>query len=204
VAARNEQSIIKELLEKRINLLPDYIKKQRKNRKRFLYVVAVALLLVFGVGYYTTTIVAEIEAMKAETEAASYRISLLKEQQDQQALISILEEKITYKEDLLHTLQDQNESVSLILSMLDLSLPKGVVYNSISATNESEITIDGVSETYEQVADYIYNLKSTNHFDDVFLIGTNKATYVYSESNVAVTYYTYSISCEIGGDEYED
>lgn len=200
MAVKNEQAIIKELLEKRINLLPDHIIKKRKNRKRYFYAMALAGLVAVAVGTYTAQLASEIDALKAETEAASYRISLLKEQQDQQALIEILEEKIDYKEELLTALKDQNESVSLILGMVDLSLPQGVVYNSISANNEAEITITGASESYEQVADFIHNLKQTNHFDHVFLENSNKAIYTYSNTEVTVTSYTYSITCSIGGE----
>lgn len=203
MAVKNEEAIIKELLEKRINLLPDRIIKRRKNRKRYFYAMVLAGLVAVAVGTYTAQLASQIESLKAETEAASYRISLLREQQDQQALIKILEEKIDYKQELLTTLKDQNESVSLILGMVDLSLPQGVYYNSISANNEAEITITGASESYEQVADFIHNLKRTNHFDHVFLENSNKAIYTYSNTNVTVTSYTYSITCSIGGETDE-
>lgn len=199
MATKNEQNMIKELLEKRINLLPDHIQRQRRNKNRYTYVMIVVAILAVAIGVYTAAVVSEIKDLKAETEDASYRISLLKEQQDQQALISILEEKIAYKEDLLSALKAQNESIAMILGMVDLSLPQGVLYNSISANNEAEIVIAGASETYEQVADFIHNLKKTNHFDHVFLDSTNKVIYEYSNTDTTITYYTYTITCSIGG-----
>jgi len=203
VAAKNELVISKELLEKRINLLPDHIKKRRKSQQRSLYALLLVGALVLSVGFYTVTIMNETEKLKAATESTSYRISLLKEQQSQQAIISLLEEKITYKQDLLKVLERQNESVSTILSMVDISLPQGVVYNSVSASNEAEITITGASESYDQVADFIHNLKKTNHFDNVFLDTANKTVYKYSSTDLSVTYYTYSITCSIGGEADE-
>ena len=204
MAKKNEQSISKELLAKRINLLPDHIKAKRRNSKRYFYALLLVGLLILGVTYYTMNIVNETKRLKAETEAASYRISLLKEQQDQQAIATILEEKIADKENLLNILKGKNESVGLILGMIDLSLPKGVVYSSISATNEAEIQVSGVSESYQQVADFIHNLKRTNHFDRVFLNESNKAIYKYSSSKLSITYYTYDITCTIGGESDEN
>lgn len=203
MASKKENVISKDLMEKRINLLPDHIKRRRKSQKRSVYLLLLVGVLVASVSFYTVNIMNQTAKLQEATESASYRISLLKEQQSQQAVISVLEEKIAYKQELLSALKAQNESIVTILSMLDISLPTGVVYNSVSATNEAEIQITGVSENYEQVADFIHNLKKTNHFTNVFLDDANKVEYLYSSSNLSVTYYTYTITCSIGGETDE-
>lgn len=202
--SKKENILSKELIGKRINLLPDHIKRRRKNKKHIIYIVLLVTILVVSIAFYTVNIIKETAKLKETTESASYRISLLKEQQSQQAIISLLEEKIAYKQELLTLLEAQNKSIVTILSMLDISLPSGVVYSSISATNEAEIQITGVSESYEQVADFIHNLKKTNHFTNVFLDDANKIQYSYTSSNRSVVYYTYTITCFIGGEADED
>lgn len=199
MASKKDIVLSKDLLDKHINLLPDHIKKKRKNQRRtFLLFICIGLVAI-GVSAYTVQIVNKTNELKSETEAASYRISLLKEEQNQQAIVEVLEEKIVEKEILLSALKERNESIVMILSMLDISLPKGVLYNSVTATNTAEITIAGAGENYEQLADFVHNLKETNHFSKVFLSDANKVVYRYSEGGLTETYYTYTITCSIGG-----
>lgn len=202
--AKSNLHISKELLEKRINLLPDQIRKKRKNKQKAVLVVMLLALLISLIGYYTATIMSEIKYLKEETQKASDRIVELKEQQAQQAVIHMLEEKINYKKDLLDSLETQNESIGLILGMIDISLPDGVVYSTVSATSESEIMITGASESYEQIADFIHNLKETHHFDQVFLESSTKTVYEYSKTGIKITNYTYVVKCIVGGEGNEN
>lgn len=203
MASNKEIVVPKDLLEKHINLLPDHIKKRRKNQRRSLILLMCIGLIAIGISAYTVRIVNVTNELKSNTEAASYRISLLKEEQAQQAIVKVLEEKIIEKETFLTTLKERNESIVMILSMLDISLPKGVLYNSVTASNEAEITISGAGENYEQLADFVHNLKATNHFDKVFLADASKVVYRYGEGGLSVTYYTYTITCSIGGETDE-
>lgn len=202
--AKSDLHISKELLEKRINLLPDQIRKKRKNKQKAVLAVMLLALLISLVGYYTATIMSEIKYLKEETQKASDRIVELKEQQAQQAVIHMLEEKINYKKDLLDSLETQNESIGLILGMIDISLPDGLVYSTVSATSESEIMVTGASESYEQIADFIHNLKETHHFDQVFLESSTKTVYKYNKTGVEVTNYTYAVKCVVGGESNEN
>lgn len=203
MALKREANITKDLFEKRINLLPDIIITRRKQKKQALLIVLVGLIIVMVVSYYMLQIVNYTDKLRAETDASLNRISILKEQQAQQALIARLEDQITFKKELVEGIIDQNESVSLILGIINVSLPKGVNFASVNATSEAEIVIVGAGESYEQVADFIHNLKETRAFDEVFLLTISKNIYKYNNSNKIETEYNYSITCKIGGVEDE-
>lgn len=202
MALKKELNITKDLFDKRINLLPDIIITRRKQKTQALQIVLTGLLIIVIVSYYMLKIVNYTDTLRRETDASLNRISILKEQQAQQAIIKGLEEQIQYKNQLVEDIISNNESISLILSILNISLPKGVQFASVNATSEAEIVVVGIGESYEQVADFVHKLKETNTFDDVFLQTINKTVYDY-ENRADVITYDFSILCKIGGEEDE-
>ncbi len=202
MALKKELNITKDLFDKRINLLPDIIITRRKQKTQALQIVLTGLLIIVIVSYYMLKIVNYTDTLRRETDASLNRISILKEQQAQQAIIKGLEEQIQYKTQLVEDIISNNESISLILSILNISLPKGVQFASVNATSEAEIVVVGIGESYEQVADFVHKLKETNTFDDVFLQTINKTVYDY-ENRADVITYDFSILCKIGGEEDE-
>jgi len=206
VALKKEHNITKDLFEKRINLLPDIIITRRRQKRQALQIILLGILIIAVVSYYMLQIVTYTERLRVETDASLNRISILKEQQAQQAIIARLEEQIIYKKELVEGIVTNNESVSLILGIIDVSLPKGVRFASVNATSEAEIVVTGHGESYEQVADFVHNLKETRAFDEVFLQTVNKNIYRYNRNNTvskSETTYDFSVLCKIGGVEDE-
>lgn len=203
MAFKREKGITKELLDKRINLLPDSIITRRKQRKQFSQIVFVLILIIVGISYYMMDYMERTDYLRAESDATLNRISILREQQAKQAIIAGLEEQIAYKQDLLHDVYESNESVSLILGIIEISIPKEIKFNSVSVTSEAEIVITGSGKNYEQVADFVHMLKETQAFDEVFLQTINKTVFRYSLGGKAITTYDFSLICKIGGSEDE-
>lgn len=202
MALKKEHNITKDLFEKRINLLPDIIITRRKQKKQALQIVLLGIIIIAVVSYNMLQIVNYTDRLRIEADASLNRISILKEQQAQQAIISRLEEQIEFKKELVEGIISNNESVSLILGIIDVSLPKGVQFASVNATSEAEIVVIGIGESYEQVADFVHNLKETRAFDDVFLQTINKNIYEYNRTKLETTF-DFSIMCKIGGAEDE-
>lgn len=202
MALKKEHNITKDLFEKRINLLPDIIITRRKQKKQALQIVLLGIIIIAVVSYNMLQIVNYTDRLRIEADASLNRISILKEQQAQQAIISRLEEQIEFKKELVEGIISNNESVSLILGIIDVSLPKGVQFASVNATSEAEIVVIGIGESYEQVADFVHNLKETRAFDDVFLQTINKNIYEYNRTKLETTF-DFSIMCKIGGVEDE-
>ncbi len=197
---RNKRKSLKrELLEKKINLLPDRVRKQKMNRRK-----ALAAFAVFGIAgallfSYTFKMKLETDRLRNENQLISAKIQTLHEEQTSQDLIQYLEEKIRYKQELLLRLKFSNKSVYNTLQYIDSSLPEGVNYLSVAVSNGNVVSINGTAQSFEQVADFLYNLKQIKQINSAFLSNTSKQIVKDGKSGMEFEICNYSITCQLGG-----
>ena len=193
-----------ELKNKNINLLPEKIMKQRKNKQNFLF-IAVFTVGLFGLFFFHMgKISMETKELEAETNAIIDRIDEYSNLKENQKIVLFLEDQIKFKKDLVDSIFEKNNSIIKLLNSIDMNLPHGLKYTNISSNSEENILINGFAEDYDSVATLIYNLKETDLFKDVFLQDASKNVFIYVENEKEEVRYNFSLICDFGGEEDEN
>lgn len=82
-----------------------------------------------------------------------------------------------------------NEQALELIQNLEAKTPSNIVTQSFTATNES-ISIPGIASSYDDIADYIMNLKTFSFIDDVYI-----STISAEENDLGEMEYNFTLTC---------
>ena len=82
-----------------------------------------------------------------------------------------------------------NEQALEFINNMEEKIPENVVVQSFNATNES-ISIPGVASSYDDISDFIMNLKTFSFIDDIYV-----STISQEEDDAGNIQYNYNLTC---------
>ncbi|BEP28984.1 PilN domain-containing protein [Helicovermis profundi] len=198
-------------LSKTINLLPHtYIKKKKNNRYYFVVGICVLAFTLFSINYLNQLIKItnwydkEIYSTKASDNYSGLieKINNLSEEKKSQDLLFVLKKRIDAKVKLVTEIENTNKSIVYIINIVEKEIPKSVIFKNMNVNSTKDITISAIADTNEQIAEFIYNLKKLNYFDDVFVDSISDIAYVESDGK-KTRKLSFNIICSYGGESIE-
>lgn len=149
-----------------------YDEKEKSNKKN--YILATAGILVFFMvltsGYKlvkTFKLNKEIKAMESYINSKE-NIEKLKEAERQQDKLKILEQYKQKVSPIADFIESSGNINSYLINNIYISIPKDVYFKSINMDNNN-IQIQGQGSRREDIAEFQYNLKDTNLFENIFV-----------------------------------
>ena len=179
---------------KDINLLPQEIINKKKHNLHLATAILLSSAIVFSsVGYYYYLFF-QVKKISNENEIKITQISELLEKEEQQKLLSLLQERIEIKNQQLMDIERSNISIPFLTSVIENSLPADISFLNLAITTEGEISINGVSSSELSIAELIHNLKETKYFEQVFV---GNITYSSGSENRKI--YSFNLICQSRG-----
>ncbi|MEW6682832.1 MAG: PilN domain-containing protein [Nitrospirota bacterium] len=176
----------------KVNLLgverPKRARRTGKGPGGLVSVVAVALLLIGGMGFVWWSMVARVNALEQEKVALNEELNALKakvkEVENYEKNKKDYEEKIGIIEQLR---KNQTGPVRL-LDELSRHLPDRVWLTSLTEQG-GKVDLEGRAVTNAEIVEYINNLKASNHIKEIQLIESRQV----SEGGIPV--YNFKLKC---------
>lgn len=183
-----------------INFFKPYIDANTKkiSVKEIIPYILISLLIIAFVGLHLT-LLDKRNKKEMALEEANNEINQLIESSEYADVIQLKEESEFYQSniDLLDEIINSMDPIQRIdkkmISYLVDETPVNTFIASISY-NDNLINLSCISSSYSSAAQYIYNIKSLDYFDNVFL----------EEINEDTGEYYYSIEVGLGGETDEN
>ena len=151
----------------------------------FVAIFAIAAIGAAALAFFSITQKKEQEDRKAKAEQDIARV------QDIEQVITELEasqQKLNDVKTMEASTYQMNENFSTFIEAFEDKIPKGVVVESFNSNN-SGVSFPCKAATYEDVADFIIQLKTIECIDDVFINGVAE-----SETDNGTTELTFSLT----------
>ena len=137
----------------------------------FVVIFAIAAIGAAALAFFSISQKKEQEDRKTKAEQDIARV------QDIEQVVAELEasqKKLNDAKTMEASTYQMNENFKTFIEEFEDKIPKGVVVGSF-ASNNSGITLPGVAASYEDVADFIIQLKTIECIDDVFISGVTES-----------------------------
>jgi Tfp pilus assembly protein PilN len=189
----------KDYLKKEINLLPEDISQRKKRKIRIFSYAFASILIISLMAGYNYRLDKTIEDMLGEKATIEAQIEGLTVTENEQLLIFALNSKIDEKANEIKAFELITPKAIPIINVLENTMPEGVSLSSLNRT-EAGVSIIGVTDSRQSVAEYLHNLKNEDMFDSVVV---NSISADILENGSSKTF-RFSIDCKfktIGGEE---
>ncbi len=160
-----------------INLIPKEERVQQAKTKvvKLSTILSVVLLVIVGGvgGFYFY----KAYTLRSEVKALDDQISNLRDQINQLSDIEISARNLFSKSNVLGSIFDSRFYYSKMLEELEKSIPSGVVVKTFGLNKDSQISISGTAQTYNQVQEFSNKLLESPLFTEVSLnsVGLEKS-----------------------------
>jgi len=203
LSIKDKTAQLKDFKNKQINLLPKEIQNQKRSA-RFISLIMILVLMASSLG-----VVQYFQLKKAigeKEEQIAHEKILITALNKKKSNISMLKghvQRIEVKDKVLTSLYIANHSPSMVFKLLENSTPKDITYMSIQFASANQVSINGVSNSENAIADFIYNLKRVTvdkdkFYTDVFVSNISKVVIENSR-----TEFQFNIQCKFGGSTNE-
>lgn len=177
----------------RINLIPTKRKKKAKPLAGYLvsavFVAIGTLVLAFFVNSYMSSVVEELQKKSEENKQLIAKLDKqIKEVKD----FENLKKKFLDRKRVIEELTANQSLPVRILDELSMKLSEGVWLNSVNI-RQNKVSLAGIGFSNNDIVDYVENMKSSELFRNVELLGTTK-----SKKGDVVTF-SFTISFEVVG-----
>ncbi len=152
-----------------MNFFKPFMKEKTKTDGFKLFIVAIVLLMVAGVGWFTVSMLLEEKELRSQIEALETDITsfetvkALTNIKEKESLLSTLEVQAQFLEQANLEYERENSINSELLELINKQIPDKVFLTNISIFGSS-ITLEGIGYDHQNIAQFVHNLRSTERF----------------------------------------
>lgn len=189
----NEVVSNKEYKNKDINLLPPEYFNNKKKVYRGIYLAFLTTILVIAIGLFFYNLNKQTVDLQREIINLDKEIEMLSKDKMNQEVLSNLEQRINYKEELLKEIEKSNISIIVTLSIIENNLPKDISFINLNTNSDGNLTINGIATSDISIAEFIHNLKQEELFNNVFVGNITKSSFNNRDT------YSFNMICQYRG-----
>jgi type IV pilus assembly protein PilM len=153
----------------------------------YIAIAAVAAVVAAGVSFYVLNQKSQLEkdknSLESQIQEKSYIEQVIAEHDAAQA-------KALDAANMELTTYTTNENALTFVNELEEKIPKGIYIMSFSST-EASISIPGVASSYDDIAEFIVNLKQMDVIEDAYVAAITAST----DEDAGTTVYNFSLTC---------
>ena len=170
-----------------INLLPEEMLKQNKSKiGSQLFTIAIVCLAIMIISYISITVLDFIN--KKETLNITSEIQGLENTKIIQENIEKMKQEILIKEKIVSDIDFLNTNHYLLMKDIEKLIPQGVRFTE-QASEEGKMTISGIAQNDQEVAEFAANLHSLKGASEVWIDSTKytdqilfQVSFIYAEN----------------------
>ncbi|MBI4691558.1 MAG: PilN domain-containing protein [Nitrospirae bacterium] len=175
----------------RVNLLPVKRKKKAKAVPAFIiYMVLLIMVAVIISGYLFWDLNSKLSSLTKQKTDNENTITELKNKIKEVENFETHKKTLEDRKNIIEQLKKNQSLPAKVLAEMSNVLPAGVWLSSMSVAGR-DIDIAGIGFTNEDVVNYVENLKKSQLFTDVNLLGTQKA------GTEKVITYQFTLKCKV-------
>ncbi len=164
------------VIDHKMNFFKPFVKEKAKTDPFRLSMIVFVLLLLGGLAWVTLMTLGEVRELNDEIDSLDAKITSfdtvksladIKEKED---LLEILKTQVQILEQANLEYERDNSITSGLFKLINKQIPEKVFLTNINILGSS-IALEGIGYDHQNIAQFVHNLRSTNHFAD-FKMGT--------------------------------